>query len=317
MSDTINVISEFAPLKKVVLAQSEFAFSSQAFYDEMDNGEYDFLDETYADIEVGHYSEDFATAYPKLNQQWLAEKQNLIEVFNQFGIEVIRPRLLNTTEKERGLASGDGYSNFFVRDPFFTIGSTVIKGHLRLPHRKHEIDTINDYLVRATTAANAPYISVSKGYLEGGDVLVLGHDILVGYSGLASDITGIQWLTDTLGSDYHIIPVKLHPHILHLDCALSLLRPGLMIVCPEAFIDGVPDQLKDWKHIDVTLAQATQLMCNGLPIDEHTYITDVAFTELIPRIEAHGIQVIALDYQISRMFGGSFRCTTQPLQRLT
>ncbi|RRG17666.1 amidinotransferase [Weissella viridescens] len=315
MSDTINVISEFAPLKKVVLAQSEFAFSSKAVYDELDNGEYDFLDEKYADIEVGHYSEDFATAYPKLNQQWLTEKQNLINIFQQHQIDVIRPRRLTETEKAHGITSGDGYSNFFVRDPFFTIGSAVIKGNLRLPHRKHEIDTINDYLESATQVAHTPYLSVTQGYLEGGDVLVLGHDVLVGYSGLASDLTGIQWLSETLGSDYHVIPVKLHPHILHLDCALSLLRPGLMIVCPEAFLDGIPDILKNWEHIEVTLSQATQLMCNGLPLDDHTYITDSAFTDLIPRIEDHGIQVTALDYQISRMFGGSFRCTTQPLQR--
>ena len=34
---------------------------------------------------------------------------------------------------------------------------------------------------------------------------------------------------------YEVVPVRLHPHILHLDCALSLLREGLMIVCEEAF----------------------------------------------------------------------------------
>ena len=58
----------------------------------------------------------------------------------------------------------------------------------------------------------------------------------MGYSGLASNLAGIQWLANMIGHfGYEVVPVRLHPHILHLDCALSLLREGLMIVCEEAF----------------------------------------------------------------------------------
>ncbi|WP_246258514.1 hypothetical protein [Kroppenstedtia pulmonis] len=48
-------------------------------------------------------------------------------------VEVIVPRLLTDYEKEIG--KEDGYSNFFVRDPFFTIGHFLIEGSLRFPHR--------------------------------------------------------------------------------------------------------------------------------------------------------------------------------------
>lgn len=56
-------------------------------------------------------------------------------------------------------------------------------------------------------------------------------------------------------------------------------------------------------------------MTNGLPLNEEVYITDQAFTQLIPEIEKYGIKVETLDYHISRIFGGSFRCTTQALIR--
>lgn len=85
----------------------------------------------------------------------------------------------------------------------------------------------------------------------------------MGYSGLASNLAGIQWLANMIGHfGYEVVPVRLHPHILHLDCALSLLREGLMIVCEEAFLDGLPAQLANWEKIHVTLQEAAYLVTN-------------------------------------------------------
>lgn len=309
----VNVVSEFAPLKEVVLAESEFGFSSEDVYVEMGTEAYDFLDPKYADLEVGHYGEDFKTAYPELQMKWESEKIEMEKTLTKLGIKVIRPRKLTIDEKEKGSKSGDGYSNFFSRDPFFTIGSTLIKGSMKLPHRKHEIETINETLAERAIKDDVPYIQ-SEGFLEGGDVLVLDKTVFVGNSGLASDEIGTKWLAKIL-PEYTIVPVMLNHKILHLDCALSLVRPGLMIICPEAFVDGIPPELSDWEYVSVTLEEAMQLMCNGLPIDEHTYITDIAFHSVIEQLEAKNVNVIGLDYEISRMFGGSFRCTTQPLVR--
>ena len=47
----------------------------------------------------------------------------------------------------------------------------------------------------------------------------------MGYSGLASNLAGIQWLANMIGHfGYEVVPVRLHPHILHLDCALLVER---------------------------------------------------------------------------------------------
>ncbi|EUJ43202.1 hypothetical protein [Listeria fleischmannii] len=57
------------------------------------------------------------------------------------------------------------------------------------------------------------------------------------------------------------------------------------------------------------------MITNGLPINESTYVMDPAFIKLGKQLEEKGILVEYVDYQISRSFGGSFRCTTQPLLR--
>ncbi|WP_062997870.1 hypothetical protein [Nocardia mikamii] len=38
----------------------------------------------------------------------------------------------------------------------------------------------------------------------------------------------------------------LPPHVLHLDCALGLVREGLLAACPDRLPDGLPEPLRDW-----------------------------------------------------------------------
>ncbi len=88
-----------------------------------------------------------------------------------------------------------------------------------------------------------------------------------------------------------------------------------MIVCEEAFPDGIPASLQEWKKIPVTIDEAMNLATNGLPVSPEVYITDPAFKQIGEQIEKEGIKVEYIDFSISRSFGGSFRCSTQPLLR--
>jgi N-dimethylarginine dimethylaminohydrolase len=145
---------------------------------------------------------------------------------------------------------------------------------------------------------------------------VLNKTIFVGSSGLASNFNGIKWLKNLLNKfDYEVIEIPLHQSILHLDCAISLVREGLMIVCKEALLEDLPEPLKDWDKIYVTLDQASRLATNGLSINENVYITDPEFKFIGDQLENRGIKVEYVDYHISRIFGGAFRCSTQPLLR--
>lgn len=320
----VYVESEFAPLKTVVLTQSEFIFPQE----EEDEEDYAFLPQEVLDLYEGidFAGKNYKDVFPERQLQWEQERENLKAILEKYGVRVLRPRLLTDYEKEADKARGS--SNFFVRDPFFTIGSSVVEGSLRLMHRRNEVLTVRDILLSETNHTHTWYVSVpqadmSQGmnsdagpFLEGGDILVLGKSVFVGNSGLASNHNGYLWLKSYLSHwDYQVIEVPLKKDVLHLDCALSLVREGLMIVCEEAFTDGIPQPLKDWDRISVSHKDLAHLAVNGLPVNEQVYITDPQFESIANQLQERNIHVEFVDFKISRSLGGSFRCSTQPLLR--
>jgi len=314
MKKEVFVESEFAPLRRVVLAQSEFGIPKTISDDEKR-----FLPDDKK-IDESQLGKDFAEAFPEKQQQWELERENLKNVLARYGVEVLRPRLLKEEEKQD---FDNGYSNFFVRDPFFTVGQQMIEGSLRLKHRRKEVFPVRDILIEqsddgyylATPQPDAFDKNVGP-FLEGGDVLVRGKHVFVGSSGIASDKLGYEWLRAYLAHfGYEVEFVPLHPDILHLDCALGLVNKDLIIVCEEALLDGVPDVLAHCEKVFVSMKDAAQLATNGLPINESTYIMDPAFNWIGEALSEHGITIEYIDFAISRSLGGSFRCSTQPLLR--
>ncbi|WP_312337118.1 arginine deiminase family protein [Sphingobacterium sp.] len=319
----IFVENEFAPLKKVILTVSEFGFPELMKEDDLR-----FLSSTTIEGDAAHAGKDFGEVYPELQIAWEQERHNFALVLEKYGVEVLRPR--NLTEREKIAGGEHGYSNFFVRDPFFTIGNTVIEGSIRFMQRRNEIWPIRDLLEREVYQNDCLYVAAPRPamaeqeelalwhgpFIEGGDILVYGKHIFVGNSGLASNSLGIKWLFKLLQPyGYQVEEVKLHPNILHLDCALGMVREGLMIVCEEAFTHGIPQKLRKWDKIVVSLEEASLLAANGLPINPAVYVTDPVFAYIGDKLSIAGIQVEYVDFQISRSFGGSFRCSTQPLLR--
>src|SRR5688500_6929118 len=159
--------SEFAPLRTVVLTQSEAGGGP------------------------------LGRGRPRSDQQkGEAEREAFRVVLEKYGVEVLRPRLFTAAEKEAGRASG--YTNFFVRDPWFTVGQFVIEGSLRFFHRRLETLPCRELFESRVYPADCVYVSVpqppaivgrskpselfpgldidqSPGpFLEGGDVLVWG-----------------------------------------------------------------------------------------------------------------------------------------------
>ncbi len=317
----IFVESEFAPLRTVVLAQSELALP-----EDIPDSDLTFL--SSGSTENVAAGQDFGTACPQRAQLWLQERRNLAAVLHRHGVEVLRPRMLTAAEK--AAAGSDGYANFFVRDPFFTIGDVVIEGSLRFRHRRREVLPVRDILLERVYPAPCDYVAVPAPeiaadddttlgpgpFLEGGDVLVLGRQVFVGTSGLASNALGARWLAKLLATrGYTVEVVRLVPDILHLDCALGLIHDGLLVVCEDALIDGVPAALRSWDRIPVSLAQAKELATNGLPISPDVYVTDPVFGWVGEQLERRGVTVEYVEFGISRSLGGAFRCSTQPLLR--
>jgi N-dimethylarginine dimethylaminohydrolase len=111
--------------------------------------------------------------------------------------------------------------------------------------------------------------------------------------------------------------VPLKSNTLHLDCAIGMVKEGLLVICNDVLPEGLPKSLRDWERIDVTEEQALHLGTNGFSISPTVHVTDPEFRSIGDRIARHGVTVEYVDFSISRSFGGSFRCSTQPLWRET
>lgn len=320
----IMVQNEFAPLKRVVLTQSEFYFPQS----EESNNDDAFLSREALALYEGKdlAGKAYGEVFPDRQRQWEAERENLSRVLQKYGVEVLRPRLLTAQEIQAGKEFGS--CNFFARDPFFVIGNSMIEGSMRFYHRRDEILPIRDILEQEARQSDSFYVAVPRAdtsggfesekgpFLEGGDVLVLDNLVFVGNSGQASNRNGYEWLKSYLSHfGYTTLEVPLRHDVLHLDCALSLVREGLMIVCEEAFLEGIPYPLKNWDKIQVPLEDIAHLAVNGLPINDSTYVLDPEFEYIAQQLESRGITVERIPFEISRSLGGSFRCSTQPLLR--
>ena len=81
---------------------------------------------------------------------------------------------------------------------------------------------------------------------------------------------------------YDVEQASLPDTPLHLDGALSIpKRPGI-IVCPEAFPDGIPSRFHDWKQITVPMVMLADLQQTGFLLMK--LITSLGIMSIFPEL---------------------------------
>lgn len=271
-------------------------------------------------------------ADPETYAKVAGQMDAVVEILESRGVIVHRPTTLDDAE----LAYLDNIFpasavQFFPRDPMVVIGNRFIETEPFLPIRRREQFGIRralaDRLIEGTVEVAAvptssPQPESADGswgpgpFLEGGDVFVLGRDIYVGNTGNASNSLGIEWLRRFLGDDYQVHEVRLSAKFLHLDCCLATPRPGLAIICREAFLDGLPAFLDGWELIDVPYEDAKEkLGCNGLVLDEKTIVIASGLDYLAEALRNAGQEVIETPFDAVYQYAGAFRCWHHPLVR--
>ncbi|MFF0745417.1 dimethylarginine dimethylaminohydrolase family protein [Streptomyces sp. NPDC004111] len=262
-----------------------------------------------------------------------AEQMDALAAFLEArGITVHRPRQLSDTERAVHSELSSFTLQQFVRDPILVIGDHVVESAMRAPYRVKERYGLRP-LIGDLVARGARHVAVPPGlpvphqdiarapgpFLEGGDVLLFGSDILVGVGegGFASDLAGARWLGRYLERSHRVHPVRLHPRVLHLDDGLSAVREGLAVVAREQFVDGIPPLLADWDLIEVSLDDALELLgANMLVLGPGEVVVDSRMTGLAEELTRHGVTVHTRDYDAVTPFAGGFRCSHHPVRRV-
>jgi len=245
----------------------------------------------------------------------------LADMVAREGVTVHRPQRLTGAERTFLAPHGEG-AQLFARDSMIVIAGHVIDSSLRLICRQRERYGLRP-IVQQMAQRGARWSSVPLGspgcvdgpFLEGGDTLLNGYEIYVGISGCASDLAGADWLQALLGDTYRVIPVAMKSNVLHLDCCLALIKPGLLVYCPEKLIDGLPMSVRTWDKIAVSIDEANRLATNGLILEAGRMIVDSENARVIGELRQRGVDVIPLPFDGPIKVGGGLRCAHHPLLR--
>ena len=259
---------------------------------------------------------------PEWAHQMEKQADALAERVAREGVIVHRPERLRDPERTF-LAPHAMGMQLFPRDPMIVVGNHVIESSLRIQCRQRERFGLRAHIQKAARERGAQWSTVPLGwlngvdgpFLEGGDTLLNGYEVYVGMSGCASDMAGIDWLQALLGARYRVIPVALKSEVLHLDCALALIKPGLLVWCPEKLIDGLPMSLRGWDAVVVSKDEANRLATNGLILEEGHMIVDSDNTRVIEELRKRRMDIVPLPFDGPIRVGGGMRCAHHPLLR--
>jgi glycine amidinotransferase len=241
----------------------------------------------------------------------------------EHGVKVHRPEVLQPPESEYMAPNREG-GQLYTRDPILVVGERVIELPMRIPCRRREVFGLRPILRRLAAhgfdwiAAPTPSPSEPTDddlFLEGGDVLLDGDQIYVGISGCASTERGAEWLQRILGAGYQVHPVRLRHDVLHLDCAMGLVRPGLGMVCFEKLEGSLPGPLERYELIEVSHEEASRLATNGCPLDVDTLLVAEGNERVTDELRRRGIEVIPVPYDVPVALGGALRCSHHPIWR--
>ncbi|MGW0186773.1 amidinotransferase [Streptomyces sp. NPDC003362] len=274
----------------------------------------------------------WSDADPEGYERTVEQIDGLVRFLTGREVAVHRPRELSDTELSVYDSDGDGFRmQTFVRDPMIVVGDHVIEAALRLPARYKERFGLRPVFAEAVSRGARYSVmpppspvpvtelpSATGPFLEGGDVAVLGRDILVGCGrgGAASDAAGARWLARLLGDGYRVHEVPVSEHVIHLDDGLTAVREGLAVVCRQQFVDGVPAPVADWDLVDVSLHDAVNLLAgNSLVLAPGEVIVDERLTALAEALTARDVTVHTLPFDAVTAFAGGFRCAHHPLVR--
>ena len=262
---------------------------------------------------------------PQYASDLIEQEETLAAILGKLGIQVHRVSRLSEPERSDLTEAGEGVQTF-ARDAIIVIGDKIIEASLKLYCRRRErwgfrnilnkllID--QDYANWVSVPPASPDPRKNEGpFLEGGDTFLNGFEIYVGISGLASDLKGAKWLQGYLGPSYSVMPVRLRRDVLHLDCCMALLKPGLGLICRPKILDPLPGQLKDFEFVEVSEEEAHHLGTNVLVLDERRVIMDSKFERIAEALRNKGQEVILTPYQAPSFLGGGFRCSHHPIRR--
>lgn len=270
-----------------------------------------------------------AEAFPDRWQRAREQMEGVARTFERFGVKVHRPRPFTLEERRHLCELQPGHSQLYPADPVFVIGKHFLELSIRRAYRRKEVFPLRDLLLPMIEAdpeahyvampAARPWTPSGDGpgpFLEGGDIILVGRDVIVGEGELCSNRAGIDWLARYLAPwGYRVHPMPIKGPILHALGIMCLLREGLLMAHLPALADGLPEPLRGWEVIEITREEMEAHATVGVSLDRRHYMIDPRFNRVMDELGRRGVEPVPTPCDAIGFWGGAIRCITLPLRR--
>ena len=272
-----------------------------------------------------------ATHFPKRWARTCKQIEGIAAIFEANGVRVHRLRGYAEPEKRYLDFVQPGHSQLYPADPVFVIGKHCLEINIRRAYRRKEVFPIREVVLPmvdndpearyVAMPAAQPWSRSESGqgpgpFLEGGDLLIVGKDLLVGLGNLCSNRAGFEWLTRYLGPHgYTTHPLPLADDILHALGVICLLREGLAMAYLPALAEGLPPIIADWEVIELTREEMHGHASVGVSLDPKRYLMDARHGRVMDELDRRGIEPIPVPCDEIGYWGGAIRCLILPVRR--
>lgn len=279
----ININNEYSNLKTVVVSSAEY---------------YDPSNLALNNETIKHYAENGGVP---TKEAILEEQKNFWNELEKNGIELL---IAEQVEGAKG--------QMFTRDLAFVIGDKLFISSMKKENRRLAINGWNKIISKINS--NQIIKVPSNIYLEGGDIIIDNNKVYVGISERTT-MESIDFLKESLGTNYEVIPLKLKPKFLHLDVVFTIINPNLALVYKEGLEAESFNLLSEYNKIIVTEQEQFELATNVFVINPQTIIINSIHQRIGEELKKLNFNVIPVDLSETAKDGGAFRCTTCPLIR--
>jgi len=250
----------------------------------------------------------------------IAELNSFLKILKKYNVNVIRPETI------------ENYNQIFTRDIAFVIDDKIVVSGI-IDERKKEIDGIENFFSKISPDK---IITLSNDVrIEGGDVILDGENIYIGYS--KEDDFNKYKVARTNEKAINEIKI-LFPHknifsfelnksdlsardnALHLDCCFQPIGKNKAIIYEGGFKNYddvllITEKFGDNNLIRISREEMYNMNSNIFSISENVIVSENGFKRLNRLLSEQGFIVEEIKFSEIAKMEGLLRCTTLPLQR--
>lgn len=276
-----------------------------------------------------HGGKLLAEVAPKLYADLERESEELVKIYESYGVKVHRPRAI--WPEEMAYSFGHGANSLMPCDPFWCVGRNVIETSWRKkagwPQKwairdlyQAKVDSDPSVLLHSCPLPS-PGPQGGDYFFEVGDLLNVGDgNVIVAYGddATSSNRRGCEWAKRVLEADgFNVTILKLpKTEILHLFAVICIIGPKTAIAYEGAFPGRVlPEPLRGWDIVWCDFAEAKHAAPCAVNIDRKTVVLPTGAPKTRKAVAERGFDVVHLDFSKHAMCAGGIRCATGVIHR--